>query len=60
MLIGEYVELSVVKLRSGKIGTLVHLYDGENAACIELDETNELLNVEFSEIESVLWEPESK
>ena len=48
-------ELDVVELRDGKRGTVVHVYHGGNAMCIEISGTNDLIDVKESEIKKVLW-----
>jgi len=57
MSIKNFVDLSVVRLSDGRKGTIVHLYADGQAACMEIEETNELVDVELTDIDCILWEP---
>ena len=53
----NYEDLSVVKLKDGRTGTIVHLYSDGEAVCVEIENTEELVDVPLDGIEEVLWRP---
>ena len=50
-------ELDVVKLKSGKEGTVVHVFTDPNLAYLveSNDEDGKLLTIQEDEIESIIW-----
>ena len=49
---------SVIRLKDGRIGTIVHLYAAsEDLYCVELEDTGDLVDVKSEMIDSVLWTP---
>ena len=49
---------SVIRLKDGRIGTIVHLYAAsEDLYCVELEDTGDLVDVTGEMIDSVLWTP---
>ena len=63
MLVIKFVDLSVVKLKDGREGTVVHIYTGGKGAelgagVVEInDESHELVDVLPEDVERVLWMP---
>ena len=60
-MLGKVKDLSVVKLKGGREGTVVSVYDHPGkplAYLVEVDETdNGLVTVLHTELLDVLWEP---
>lgn len=53
----NFTDLSVVRLKNGRIGTVVHIYPDGKSAIIEIDDTNELLDTGIEEVQEVMWAP---
>ncbi len=51
-------EYSVVKLKDGREGTVLHIFEGGKAAVIELsgEPEGQLIEIEAEEIEEILWQ----
>lgn len=52
----NFIDLSVVRLNDNRLGTVVHVYN-ENAACVEIEKTSELVDITLSDIKETIYEP---
>lgn len=50
-------DLDVVKLKDGKTGTVVLVYDPGKAACIELsgEPQGQLIDITLDDVEAIIW-----
>ena len=55
----SFVDLSVVKLKDGRKGTVVMTYDGGQSASIEIsgEPQGQIEDVTIEELDSILWTP---
>lgn len=54
---GSIIEYSVVKLKDGREGTVLHIYPDGKSAIIELkgDPEGQLIDIEAEDIKEILW-----
>lgn len=53
----NFIDLSVVRLKDGRIGTVVHIYPDEETAIAEISETNELVDIVINDVTEIIWTP---
>ena len=57
MSITNFIDLSVIRLKDGRIGTVIYVPPGQSYAYVELEGTYERLDVTPGDVEEVLWTP---
>ena len=49
-------DLDVVRLKDGRTGTVVHIYETRpNILCVEMDHSNELIDIPTDQVEETIW-----
>ncbi len=53
----NFIDLSIVRLTDGRRGTIVHIFPAGDAAIVEVDKTDELVEITPDDIKEIIWTP---
>ena len=56
MSIKNFIDLSVLRLKDNRVGTVVYVYN-DGSACVEIEETNTLVDITPEDVKEIIWKP---